>query len=89
MNMVDIISTTFQIKRGLASAWERSNPILAPGEPGWALDTHTFKIGDGITPWNELEVVTTSEEKYLEEIFAKFFNENEITFYSGTSTDVI
>lgn len=53
----EVISTTFQLKRGLASAWERANPILAPGEPGWTLDTHVLKIGDGITPWNSLTTI--------------------------------
>ena len=53
-----VINTTFQFKRGLANAWERANPILAPGEPGWTLDTHILKVGDGITPWNELSVIT-------------------------------
>ena len=89
MNVVDVVSTVFQIKRGLHEAWERSNPILAPGEPGWELDTHTFKVGDGITPWNELDIVTSSEENYIEQIIANFFNQNEITFYSGTSKDVM
>lgn len=73
----EVISTTFQLKRGLASAWERANPILAPGEPGWTLDTHVLKIGDGVTPWNELDSVSGAEikeadiqkavNKYLEE----------------------
>ncbi len=73
----EVISTTFQLKRGLASAWERANPILAPGEPGWTLDTHILKIGDGVTPWNELGSVSGAEikeadiqkavNKYLEE----------------------
>lgn len=53
-----VISTTFQLKRGLAAAWERANPILAPGEPGWTLDTHILKIGDGITPWNDLSSIS-------------------------------
>ena len=73
----EVISTTFQLKRGLASAWERANPILAPGEPGWTLDTHVLKIGDGVTPWNGLDSVSGAEikeadiqkavNKYLEE----------------------
>ena len=59
----EVISTTFQLKRGLASAWERANPILAPGEPGWTLDTHVLKIGDGVTPWNGLDSVSGAEIK--------------------------
>lgn len=53
-----VVNTTFQFKRGLSDAWERSNPILAPGEPGWTLDTHVLKIGNGVTAWNNLEAIS-------------------------------
>ena len=53
-----VINTTFQFKRGLSDAWERANPVLAPGEPGWTLDTHILKIGNGVTAWNNLEAVS-------------------------------
>ena len=48
---------TLEFKRGTASKWTTVNPTLAPGEPGFELDTDTLKIGDGITPWNDLEVL--------------------------------
>ena len=60
--MATVISTTFQFKRGLAAAWERNNPILAAGEPGWTLDTHILKIGDGVTPWNDLSIFSETVE---------------------------
>jgi hypothetical protein len=75
--VTEVIRTTFQLKRGLASAWEKVNPILAPGEPGWTLDTHVLKIGDGILSWNDLKPISGTEiaetdiqnavNKYLEE----------------------
>ena len=43
-----VLRTLFQFKRGLAEAWDRNNPILAAGEPGWTLDTHILKVGDGV-----------------------------------------
>jgi hypothetical protein len=52
-----VLTTQFQFKRGLAEAWNRNNPILAAGEPGWALDTHILKIGDGKTTWKDLDPV--------------------------------
>lgn len=55
--MAEIIRTTFQFRRGLAEAWDRNNPVLAAGEPGWTLDTHILKIGDGVTTWKELESI--------------------------------
>lgn len=56
------LTTRFQLKRGMSEAWERNNPILAAGEPGWTLDTHILKIGDGKTKWLDLEAVTDSKE---------------------------
>lgn len=52
-----VLNTRFQLKRGLAEAWNRNNPVLAAGEPGWTLDTHILKIGDGVTAWKDLEPV--------------------------------
>ena len=43
-----------QFRRGLASLWTSTNPILAEGEMGLELDTHKQKIGDGIHHWNDL-----------------------------------
>ena len=57
----EVIRTTFQFKRGLANAWEKANPILAPGEPGWTLDTHVLKIGDGVTAGNDLSSISGAE----------------------------
>lgn len=52
--MAEIIKTTFQFRRGLEEAWRRNNPLLAAGEPGYELDTHRVKIGNGISLWNDL-----------------------------------
>lgn len=55
--MAEVIKTTFQLRRGLASVWERNNPVLATGEPGFEKDTFRLKIGDGILAWNDLPYV--------------------------------
>lgn len=51
---------TYQIRlrRGTSIQWELSNPILSSGEPGFATDLNYYKIGDGVTPWNELPWTT-------------------------------
>ena len=41
-------------RRGTATEWAQSNPVLAEGELGLELDTGAFKIGDGVTAWNDL-----------------------------------
>lgn len=50
-----VLNTIFQLKRGLLEAWERNNPILRQGEPGYVLDTGKLKIGDGATAWKDLK----------------------------------
>ena len=41
-------------RRGQSFQWSEANPVLAFGEIGLELDTQTFKIGDGLTTWNNL-----------------------------------
>lgn len=52
--MSQIVNITFRLKRGTSTRWKEINPILEQGEPGFVLDENRFKIGDGITPWNNL-----------------------------------
>ena len=86
----EVISTTFQFKRGLSSAWERVNPILAPGEPGWTLDTHVLKIGDGVTPWNSLNAVSGVEisEADIQEAVNKYLEEHPINIKTDATLSV-
>lgn len=86
----EVISTTFQFKRGLASAWQRANPVLAPGEPGWTLDTHVLKIGDGITAWNDLDIITgvQIEEADIEAAVVKYLEEHPITITTDATLSV-
>lgn len=56
----EYIKTTFQLRRGTEEAWEKNNPILAYGEPGFCLDKNSFKIGDGNTPWKDLQYINSS-----------------------------
>lgn len=59
--MAEIIKTTFLLRRGYKAVWERNNPILATGEPGFVIDENRLKIGDGITPWNDLDYIGEAE----------------------------
>ena len=43
-----------QQRRGTASEWTTTNPILADGEIGIETDTDKYKIGDGATTWSLL-----------------------------------
>ena len=86
----EVISTTFQLKRGLASAWERANPILAPGEPGWTLDTHVLKIGDGVTPWNGLDSVSGAgiKEADIQKAVNKYLEEHPVKVVTDATLSV-
>jgi len=52
------MSTRMQQRRGTASTWSTANPILAPGEIGFEIDTNKFKIGDGVNRWDNLTYFT-------------------------------
>lgn len=47
-----------QVRRGTASEWTESNPILASGEFGYETDTGKLKVGDGSATWAQLDYVT-------------------------------
>ena len=38
-----------------AQNWQANDPVLGEGEFGIERETRQFKIGDGVTPWNDLE----------------------------------
>ena len=45
---------TIRFKRGTAARWKELNLVLEAGQPGFVTDENRLKIGDGITPWNDL-----------------------------------
>lgn len=47
--------TTIKLRRGTASQWTTANPVLAAGEPGYETNTGKHKIGDGTSPWSDLD----------------------------------
>ena len=48
------MAVTIKLRRGLLDRWEQVNPILAEGEPGWAIDAFILKVGNGKLTWKEL-----------------------------------
>lgn len=51
------MATKIQLRRDTAANWSSNNPTLSQGEAGFAYDTNTLKIGDGINAWNALAAV--------------------------------
>ena len=58
---IQVIKTTFQLKRGSAARWKELNPVLRQGEPGFEYDTGKLKIGDGLTAYNNLKYQTSKD----------------------------
>jgi len=46
------------LRRGTASEWTASNPILLEGEVGVETDSKKLKVGDGLTVWASLPYIT-------------------------------
>ena len=53
-----------KLRRDVAANWTSVNPVLAEGELGYETDTKFFKVGDGLTHWEDLEY-TVDEDQYL------------------------
>lgn len=70
--MATVINATFKLKRGTAARWIEVNPILEQGEPGFVYDSNRLKIGDGITPWNDLPYIEGKTEVANFEISSEF-----------------
>ena len=43
-----------QLRRDTSENWSVNNPVLFQGEAGYETDAGYLKIGNGITPWNDL-----------------------------------
>lgn len=52
------MAQVIQHRRGIAADWTRDDPLLAEGEIGVELDTHKWKVGDGVARWSALPYVT-------------------------------
>lgn len=57
------VKTQIKIRRDTTSNWSNHNPILALGELGYDTKKGAFKVGDGITPWNDLGFIQSATEQ--------------------------
>lgn len=53
----NIVKAALILRNDLAATWAIKNPILAKGEIGAEIDTGLLKIGDGSTPFNDLNYI--------------------------------
>lgn len=55
------MAVRIQFRRGTATEWSTSNPILASGELGYESTNKLIKFGDGTTAWNTLAVAAAGD----------------------------
>lgn len=55
------VTRKIQVRRGTASQWSTSNPVLSSGEFGYDTTNKVLKIGDGATAWASLAEAGLSE----------------------------
>lgn len=61
-----ILRTVFKLRRATEEEWERVNPILDLGEPGYAYDIQRLKIGNGIDHWHDLRYIDISTSEIID-----------------------
>jgi microcystin-dependent protein len=55
------MAVRIQFRRGTATEWSTSNPILALGELGYESTNKLIKFGDGVKTWNTLAVAAAGD----------------------------
>jgi hypothetical protein len=86
--VANVIKTTFKLRRGILSDWISINPILAQGEPGWAMDAEILKIGDGVKTWNELNAISGVDPSAIEAVVNSYLEEHPITIVTDATLSV-
>jgi len=84
-----------QVRRGTATQWSNTNPVLASGEPGFDTTNSLLKVGDGTSAWSSLisvgsnlystsrgsETVTTNKSAFT--VAAEYVSGNLDVYYNG------
>jgi len=55
------MANLIQLRRDTSAAWNSTNPVLYPGEPGVETDSGKLKIGNGVLRWGQLPYIKSSE----------------------------
>lgn len=51
-------SSPTRFMRGTQDIWEKADPVLEEGEPGFVTDTNQLVIGDGVKPFSLLDAIS-------------------------------
>lgn len=55
------VQARVRFRRAWSQEWQLVNPVLRDGEPGYDKTKNMLKMGDGVTPWNDLSYLTPPE----------------------------
>lgn len=58
--MAKTIRVKFEFREDSVAAWAYKNPVLDSGEPGYEKLTGRFKVGNGLSTWNQLDYFITT-----------------------------
>jgi hypothetical protein len=85
------MAVTIKLRRGLLARWEEVNPILAEGEPGWAIDEYVLKVGDGKSRWTELPAINVPDidPAEIEAAVNKYLDQNPIKMETDVTLSVV
>ena len=76
---------TIKFRRGTASQWTSTNPVLSSGEMGIETDTNKFKFGNGTSTWSLLSYAVASSSGSATVEWSGVLNKA-IDFTSGTAS---
>ena len=84
------MATTIKLRRGVLADWERVNPILAEGEPAWAIDAFILKVGNGKLRWSELPAINVPDidPADIENAVNKYLSQNPITLITDATLSI-
>ena len=84
------MAVTIKLRRGYLAKWEEVNPILADGEPGWAIDAFILKVGNGQLRWTELPAINVPDidPADIENAVNKYLEQNGLNFKTDTTLSV-
>ena len=84
------MAVTIKLRRGILADWERVNPVLADGEPGWAIDAFILKVGNGKLPWLDLPAINVPDidPEDIDRSVRKYLEENPVYVTTDTTLSV-
>jgi hypothetical protein len=84
------MAVTIKLRRGVLADWERVNPILAEGEPAWAIDAFILKVGNGSLRWSELPAINVPDidPAEIDRAVNEYLTNNPITITTDATLSV-